>query len=471
MIKSDVTKQYRTHAVPIEDEKDTPSPLMAQTMLITSNEEIANALQNAIHSSAFPVEVIIDQTIPWPRDCHVFLPTQAHLIPAPFDTNSQDNHNMFFGLLPEPMLHFYENSLSYMGRGGSTKSRDGAEKIAKKYHVSYKKGKTCIEGGNCLIFKGSDGQPKALVGYTSLILSLISLNNQNYFEEKNKEISHFIATYQEKPSEDLFRVARNFFLLKRKQENTPTAYVNDYAKEILVAHNVPQTVEAMIFLTKEKIAEELQIKSERIAYIYQTSFHIDMEVFAGPNDIIFMHNERKMLNVQQQIGTRKMPFLDRTINYATKNGPRDEQLFELNTKIIQAIGCTTVPVPGVLSAHYSAGDILSYSHISSLWEDSSTPFEEEEDLEVVTERTSLPIINFMNGLFFDSSPPHFITAGFPDNDYPLAKPFVEAFCKKVRKACPSLQISFINTLSADFLAGNYGSIHCLTTSIQEPSED
>lgn len=471
MIKSDITINNRTHAVPIEDEKDIPSPLMEQTMLITSSEEIANALQNTIHSSAFPVEVIIDQTLPWPRDCHVFLPNQGYLIPAPFVVNDPNNDAMFFGLLPEPLLHFYKHSVSYMGRGSSNKYRKGAEEIAKKYHVSYKKGKTCIEGGNCLIFKGSDGQPKALVGYTSLILSLISLYNQKYFEEKSQEIYKFIATYQEKPSEDLFRIAKNFFLLMRKEETTPTVPVNDDAKGLLVAYKMPQTVEAMIVLTKEKIAEELQIKPNRIAYIFQNSFHIDMEVFPGPNDIIFMHNEMKMLHVQQQVGTKKMPFLDRTINYATKHGPHNQQLFELNTKIIEAIGCKTVPVPGVLNAHYNAGEILSYSYISSLWQDARTPFEEEEDLELVTHRTSVPIINFMNGLFFDSSPPHFITSGFPDNDYPLAKPFVEAFCKKVHKACPSLQISFINTLSADFLASNYGSIHCLTSPIQEPSED
>ncbi|MBX9744095.1 MAG: hypothetical protein K2X08_02655 [Chlamydiales bacterium] len=461
-----------SQAIPPEDKRDTQSPpLIEQTILITSHEEIANALQNTIDPSALSTRIIVDKTLPWPRDSHVFLPSQAHLIPAPFADESPESRQMFLALLPETLLHFYDLSLSYMGRGCSKESREGAEKISQKYHVPYKKGKTCIEGGNCLIFKGKDQLPKALVGYTSLLLSLISLYNQKYFEDKSKEMGLFMKNYQQKPSEDLFRVAKNFYFLMRNEEFTPDLPANDYTKSILSSHNIPQIVESMIFLTKQKIAEELQINPERIAYILQNNFHIDMEVFPGPDDTIFMHSERKMLKVQEKIGIMKMPFLTRTMEYSRRYEAYAEQLFKLNTKIIEAIGCKTVPVPGFLQADYSAGSILSYSYISSLWQDQCTPFEEDEDLEVVTTHTSVPIINFMNGLFFDGPSPHFITAGFPDNDYPTAKPFIKAFCKKVHKACPSLQISFINALTPDFLAGSYGSIHCLCSSIQEASED
>ncbi len=451
----------------LEEKKDPPSPIcftdneLRLSYLLVGKKKLAAVLQKQFDELGLSIQTVHDP-LRWSRDARVYLPDGTHLIPAFFPHQSRRNKLLFQSLLPEYLLHFYFDDLDFTGQGFTKKFRQQAIDLAQQHRVPYKEGKTCIEGGNCHIFTASDGKPKAIIGYTSLILSFICLYNQQYFEKQKDRIMQSIPSHTESLSKDFIRIAKNLKHFICKEPYNIDEYVGE--KPSAIWTQLALQTREMIEITKEVISEELMIPAERIAYIFQTQFHIDMEVFVGPNDAVFIHDEAQMLALQKRVDIKKMPFLQRTLNFSNERLKQSQILLQENTKILKSIDCQVIPVPGVLTASYHAKDSLSLSHINSFWTDPRCqPFAPFYDSETeILKKPEFPcMLNFMNGIFL--KPNLFITTSAPD--HPITSFFQNMFQQKVKEACPELNLLFIKESLPKILICNQGALRCLTSEL------
>ncbi len=451
-----------------EEKQELPSPVFVaeqepeSKILLVGKKRLASALQKRFDERGLSLRTMYDP-LRWSRDARVCLPNKTHLVPAFFPHKEARSTLLFHSLLPENLLHFYYDNLSFIGRGCTKKFRKQAVELARQENIPYKEGKTCIEGGNCYIFTASDGKPKAIIGYTSLILSFISLYNQSYFAERSDRIKCATLSRGEALSDDLIRIAKNFNYFEHKRPCLIDEFISPKAASFWTSLSLQ--MREMIQLTKEAISEELMIPVERTAYIFQSKFHIDMEVFVGPNDCVFIHDETQMLELQEAVDAEKMPFLKRTLEFSRRHLEDSQILIEENTAILQGIGCNVVPVPGVLTASYLAKDHLSYSYITSHWTSKNClPFTPlfHFDTKIVKHSEFPEMLNFMNGIFL--KPNLFITTAAPDN--PITLFFQDTFYKRVKNACPELDVLFLEEDFSRTLIRDKGLLRCLTSEFQ-----
>jgi hypothetical protein len=431
-------------------------------VILAGDQQTAHILRQKLNELQLPFYVRLDQ-VRWSRDCRVITPDGTHLIPQFFNSLDED---LFFAFLPRQIHHFIKEK-GYKGQGASIEYRNHAKKMALTLKNRYKFAETCIEGGNCHIFLGVDGKAKAIIGYTSLVLSLCSLYLSNYFKDKKSRIKRMMQGKNKRFSKDQMRIASNFIRYKNRLDLNE--HVSKPKEEELLLK--AQKIDCMLKLTKEKIAEELQIPLARIAFVFQEQFHIDMELLAGP-DIVFLHDEKLTLDIQESIGKENVPFLSRTIESSQKRLARSETRLLENTRILQAIGCKTVRVPGLLNASYSKNELLIYPYAASQWmnqdcmthpqEDSFKLPPNEEDYQKLETNTDVGIFNFMNGLFFQNGEKnHLIIPAIPK--HPIGERFMKAFQEIVSMACPNLKFTFIDGPFQEILLKDEGSIHCLTS--------
>ncbi len=148
------------------------------------------------------------------------------------------------------------------GKGFNQEETDFAMIMGLKYDTSFKRARTCIEGGNCFLFM-SNNQRYALVGNFSFYLSWIALQEQGYFEGSLEEcLENAEIAYQvQKPitPEDLEK-ANSF--------------------------------ESQLLFTKKIMAEELGVSLDNLIILPQTMFHIDTELFVTPDEKIALHDDQ-----------------------------------------------------------------------------------------------------------------------------------------------------------------------------------
>lgn len=391
-----------------------------RTMMI-GDSTVERTLSHLFSRLEIPIKLKAD-SLCWPRDARVVLPNQTHLIPfhSPYyhDRSSQE----FLALLPIEMLHFLDKKA--FGNGFEPDYRKSAIDLAVEMNLPLKKAKTCIEGGNCRIFTGADGKPKAIVGYNSLILSMMSLRRQKYFENHPNRFRQLMKRAPP-PHPDSIRIAKNDWFFFTKQQKICMNFLS--REEAHRYYEIGQEIEVMIEMTKRKIAEELEIPIQRIAFVYQERFHIDMELFAGPDDFVFLHDEEQMLHLQKKIPPPQAPFIQETIKHSEKSFERCKAMLQKNCEILQKIGCKPVLVPGVLDSTENPGEV----------------------------------INFMNGILLDGDKPYFLTNGTDGS--PTALFFAEEFLDAVAKVCPALQVVMVDSNLPETLALYEGGLNCMTT--------
>lgn len=285
------------------------------------------------------------------RDTHVTLFEGGHLLPYPI------KDPLFAGYLtamnPPSADHFLlreENSrlvmpeVGVMGKGFLEHNIDQAVIIALDFNIPFRRAMCCIEGGNCFLFM-SKGERKAIIGEVSLYLSMIALEEQKYFKEKD------LSTESDKePSLDAYRMARNLDLyltkrrpiveenykvylqkkeiMRREKESNPlrqnkstilednsngmeifggeigyrqliTNAVSDDEKATYLEE--ARRLEAKLKLTKACIAEELRVPPQNIAFVPQSVFHIDMEMSVTPKGVVILHEDQKALEFLNEI--------------------------------------------------------------------------------------------------------------------------------------------------------------------------
>lgn len=454
-------------------ERSSP-PSQKYTLILVGHPMVKDFLDEKIEKQNIQA-LSANDTILWSRDCRVVLPDNVHLIPTLFLKNSQKHKNYFYHLLPKQMLHFWTENSGFMGRGPSQEYREAAIENAKALGLSHKEGSACIEGGNCRIFIASDGLPKAIIGYNSLLLSLICLQDKLYFAKNAARLKTYkIALRKEPIDRDLIRIGRNVYAFHSGAKNCPiTKDPKDPSNPLW--QSSAREVGAMLQMTKEQIAQDLGIPLERIAFVFQEQFHIDLELFPvsrSAGDVVFLHDEELMFKVQQEIDPKigKAPFLAvKTFPYTFSHSSINQRIVAHNIGELEKIGCKAVRVPGSLSAHFRLGETISYSYMTENWMKDRYEFFAKHSDSIEIKRPLLRhfIVNFMNGLYFAEPSPYFITSAPPKGNSVVDR-LTNAFKEAVLKECPDLKISFIRKIVPNYLIQSSGGLHCMTSVTKEP---
>lgn len=424
--------------------------------LITGDKSILEDLNTKIKKHKIRANFLYDPALRWPRDCRVVLANRKHLIPASLAIQED---KIFYSLLPNLMLHFIAQKESYAGNGMCDAYQERAKDDAKKCKIPYLQGLSCIEGGNCHIFQGADGKPKAIVGYTSLILTTLSLLNEGVLEKHALKLKEYKEKHPKISASDSFRIARNFINALHGKDCILEQPLEHGEKELWL--DGAGKVEVLFVFAKQTIADELEIPLERIAFVFQERFHIDMELFTGPNDFVFLHDEKLTLDLLQKIDF-PFPFLKKTRKYSESHLAINQKILEENTKALEKIDCKAIRVPGVLTAKYETEKAPPYSQILADWTGEEVALAKEYQESKTPQFVTL--LNFMNGLFFASPTPRWITARIRHKNHPITNFFKKAFLEAIHAVCPELDISFLRTahLPTHLIIGS-GGLRCLVS--------
>lgn len=445
-------------------ERNSPSS-EKYTLILVGHPKVKDFLDDKIRKQKIQALLTTD-TILWSRDCRVILPDDTHLIPALFLQNSPKHIDYFHHLLPKKMLHFWKENAGFMGRGPSPEYREAAIVGAKQLDLSYKTGLSCIEGGNCRIFTASDGQPKAIVGYNSVLLTLMCLQDRLYFAKNAEQLKAHKRELRKEPIDpDLIRIGRNYHSFLSGKKNCPIEKDPKDPQNPLW-QSCAREVGGMLRMAKEQIAEDLKIPLERIAFVFQEQFHIDLELFpvsSPTGDLVFLHDEELMFKVQQEIP--KVPFLAvKTLPYTLSHFSINQEIVAHNIQELAKISCKAIRVPGALSAYFHQGETISYSYMIQNWMKDEYHFFLKHSDSIQIDRTLLQnrIVNFMNGLYFSEPSPYFITSAPPKGNL-VIDTLIKAFKKAVREAYSDLKISFIREVVPNYLIHSSGGLHCMTS--------
>jgi hypothetical protein len=250
------------------------------------------------------------------RDAQVALNNGRHLIPS--DLKDPYYRQRTLAMLSENGNHFLLNKegdcsqLSIAGIGFEEINRRQAKVICQLNDVSFRDGKTCIEGGNCFVFQ-SNGETKAIVGEISVILSFIALEENGHFKEPLPQCE---------PSEHAYRIARNLSFyekLKKKIDHKlitlsddSVEYKSYYTKLMQMGgekgyrkcisrpvtesekkrfYSRAKEIEAKLILTRNQMRKELRIKKpENLIVVPQGDFHLDLDLCVTPEGEVLLHD-------------------------------------------------------------------------------------------------------------------------------------------------------------------------------------
>lgn len=402
----------------------------SQPTIMVGNQGVRQYL--AHYFKSMPIKVEVDPLASkdihlyvFGRDSRVCLPDGSHLIP--YSIKDKYVEARYKAMLPASGAHFVSSPRRCYGEGFSAENNAAAIKFAEENHVKYRQARTCIEGGNCRLFSS-----KAIIGINSVILSLIALEEQDYFSALSKEEEKKVD--EDKPSKETLRMARNLALYGKKEKENLSSYREKLLapltdKEELEYHKPALVLDHKLQATRSLMAKELGIEEDNIAFVDQYRFHIDMEIFTGKDDLVFLHRESDARAVLDNVGRGPKRFTATCAKYAKASKERSEAydtLLSNNVKLIERIGCKTAFVPGVYEA------------------DAEEP------------------INFMNGLFLsDKDSSVFATNA---SEYEIFQMQFEDTVKRIDSKMKTLFIDDPENpgMMQKILHNTRGGIHCLT---------
>lgn len=351
------------------------------------------------------------------------------------------------------------------GFGFDSQFEGKALEAARREGIEHTQSKTTIEGGNCFVFEGADRRPRAIVGINSLILSLLSLEEQDYFTKNREDLVTRVAS----PSDEFVLMARDRILFDRKAalendlitfqhlgKTDPTFAAkhreacdtlrreygpsSEYKARLRTPlspadrasfHELGKELQAKWEMAKELIAEELKLPFEKgrvdesLAVIFQNDFHIDLEMFVSPKGKVFMNDETLVQKTcsSTRVSSYYSHILDRYTRTSTDRLSYAQYIKALNAPILARIGCEVVYVPG---SYHAEGP---------------------------------PPVNFMNGLSIkDGGESYFITFGASDR---ITGSFQDCFAESVARQSPELRLIFLGSVS-DLFKMTGGGLHCMT---------
>ena len=391
------------------------------------------------------------------QDGQVVLPDGKFLIPHELEEDDW----LFVALLPEVEKHFVEGIFRGYGQGMLPEFRQRTIAIAKKYGAKFQEARSCIEGGNVRFAKRPTQELVAIVGVNSQTLSLIALEKQGYFST--------VADFGERvagaePTEDDFRRARNVVYAKELQELQTTSKrlekeydaifsaffqnpgfkeqsnqakekyreaLNAFQEKLRgykgfakapISHEDRERLchEARAYhvkweMTKEVMAEELQVSRENLIIIAQHEFHIDMELFTIGSRV-FLHSSELAKGELERMSIQKTDDYFRCLR---EEIPIQKPLLETNQSTLRDRGLEVVLVAG------------AYGH------------------------QAREPINFMNGFMVYGPEPEFVTNGVDRIYGETEERFQEQVGEKVRFLCTGSKVM------QQMLRSEKGGLNCL----------
>jgi hypothetical protein len=390
------------------------------------------------------------------RDSRVILFDGTHLIPNPF---SEESTFLLSILFPLSAGHFLEEAiieeglhLDCTGKGLNQKNREYAIASAYLYDLPFKQGRSCVEGGNCLLFS-NHGKRYAIIGELSLLTSYLALAEKDLLVEITPE-------KRGEPSDHAYRIARNYALFLKKaeklKEHSSTqffySFLNPISPEEKIEHEEKaQIYDAKLKRTKEYIAEDLELPVENLIIIPQLRFHIDMEMFVTPDGEIVLHDDQLAFEFLKQIevegekkalneGEQKLVQEFRANDKANVEKFKEYQLARI--QILQSYGCKVHLLPAVFEApaskialNYCNGIFARRGKRGFYTKNKETFFGLQKEKEYV-----------------------FITTG---TSSPAEEVFHQKFISYYRATFPHLDIQPLKGVS-QFIDKHQGGIHCLT---------
>ncbi len=348
----------------------------------------------------------------WGRDARVIHPNHVHLLPFPIP-GTEILEDRLKPLLPGSDDRFIKSGISgSYGKGFLKEQAAAALAFARSQRIPYRRMRSAIEGGNCFIFFDPQERLKAIIGYRSLLLTFIGLEDQNYFASHKEDLRALAASITI-PSRQALRAVGNMALYET-QRKWEASYISmnsgggsisskefkEQRKKYYSSLTGPVTEEdgesflhearlwdAKCILAKRVIAADIRVPIANIAFVPQTAFHIDMEMFVTPDGT----------RVGVDTSAYQRPLI----------------------KALAQIGCKAVPLPGVFG----------------------------------------PGINFMNGKFVSTPKGTLFVTNGVKSEFALKR--VE-FQRAFQRAFPDLQIDFLDQSMQHILANHSGGIHCLT---------
>ncbi len=422
-----------------------PPPRASKERFMISNPQVAQVLfgQHAVLREMLPEapEMALDESVHWGRDCRVCLPSGEHLIPYSIPDFHRPDERIRC-LLSEEEEHFH--TVATRGRGFSPEYRGAAIDHAVAQGVKIKHGRSCIEGGNCRIFRGSDGQHRALVGRNSILWTVIALERQGEFESPEfRKFAKEYAAQKKSPSPDSLRIARNCRLFEEdrthfepgnpdsREPGSRTLAKGGDMRELIQYWDEALEFEARCVIARRSIAIDLDIPEDRIAYLAQSQFHIDLECFNGSGNAVFIHSEAETLdllaNLRRTVRGKDAPLLEKYIEQSKAKLSLSEKIVAANIRAVEAIGCKPIPIAGDFTAE---GNRVNFMNAVLVLEG--------EEQVLMTNGTANSALN------------HFLKADFQG---------------RVEDHCPALKILFAADQTAVLqreLNENQGGLHCMT---------
>lgn len=366
------------------------------------------AMPDMYHQTT-PLFLENDEASKFLRDSSVALFPRGLLIP--YSIKDPILKNRLLALLPESsnllIIDEVDGKIKHKfvsGKGYQRENTIQVKRICYKNHIPFIQAKTCIEGGNCFLFKSND-QKKAIVGNHSVSLSMIALEEQGEYDgidaSKITEVS--LEAIRMARNLDLYRIKRvrdyekhlefkkqeeeqkkkeeeqadwNYenassgvfyqYTIPEKFAKVPLAEEEIAYRRTLVApltdaeknqyFEAAKLVEAKLKLTKEIMAQELGVDLENIAFIPQREFHIDMEMFVTPEGSAILHDpgmvEEFLTEVRQKenLDQNTLALLERYAKNARKCAKKFEETRKKCLGLLSACHIDSKCLPAVFKA-------------------------------------------------------------------------------------------------------------------------
>lgn len=232
-----------------------------------------------------------------------------------------------------------------------------AEALAAATGLPLERTRSYLEGGNMLSGTLPNGDPYALVGNDSILISTFEHEKNNIAEFSAENVTQRRADMGlDKPYDQL-------------DANTQ-ALVEDTAKRLQEIGRAPKDDQdaaqqaAMEFMAKQDIstdilAQDIGVPRQDLTIIDQPEFHIDMYMRPlGPGQVMlndFDANERLLNDALSRVdadsddGKQLRAMLDHNNRSRTAMGPINERV----TAQLEAAGIEVIPAPGVFSSQSS----------------------------------------------------------------------------------------------------------------------
>jgi hypothetical protein len=446
--------------------------------IYVGNDRVFEVFSRAIASIAplrETVEVLLDPLATemrchavFGRDLRVTLLDGSHLIPYPLKQEIlKDRMQSWF-----PRRELIDDVSFTTGFGFHHEFKGKALEAVAKEEIPHTQAKTTIEGGNCFVFQGQEGRPKAIIGINSLIITILSLEEQDYFTLNSEDLRARVSTIAS-ASDEFILMARDRSLFETKAAleddlmelhekcKTDYAYSARHAETYRILRSeygstspyraalrrplseadrasftdLAKELQAKWEMAKELVATELKIPFEKgrvdesVAVIFQNDFHIDLEMFVSPKGKVFINDEplvhETCLSTASEVRASDSYFLRPYIENSKERLEASAQIKELNRAILARIGEVVAYVPG--SFHTDRG---------------------------------MPV-NFMNGIpLQEGGRSYFITFGAGDRQR-ITDSFQRSFEASVAFEAPDLQLIFLDNV-CDLFQKTGGGLHCMT---------